>query len=133
MAKNKGNPAAGPDAEAAGDAQLAPGGPPAGQAANEAVQTEQAAQGPQTAPNGKPSPQTDDGKSVLVRVRLRRSIAFDGVAIRPQIDASGRSKGMPPVVTPVEAIMPRRLVGSYGPNYVEVLASAPDGAKVGRV
>jgi len=84
----------------------------------------------ETAPNGKPA-RRDDGTSALVRVTVKRAINIDGLVIRPAIDDSSRNAGRPPVIAPIEAVIPRRVVRSYGPDYVEVIASAPPDAVIG--
>ncbi len=67
----------------------------------------------------------------LVRVRALRTIGFGGIVIRPKIDDS--KPGAPPVITPVEGVIPAALAVSYGPDYVEVIGPAAEGAKVGPI
>ena len=126
------------------DGQGAPQGQEPDKAPDEAPKAEDAPGTPSAAPDGqapaptpKPEPKSDpkpadDGRSENVRVTVKKTIGFDGVVIRPDIDDSGRGSGRPAIVKPVEAVIPRRMVASYGPEYVEIIASAPPDAKIGR-
>ena len=74
------------------------------------------------------APTTAPGKSKMVKVRLSRAVAFEGVAVRPIVDAKDPRK-----ITPVIAILPRVVAEGYSKAAVEILADAPDDAKIGVV
>ncbi len=82
-------------------------------------------------PADPPADPPTKGKSRLVRVEVRRSIAFGGVVVRPKIDNSGRGKGQPQIVTPVKAVIPRAVAECYAAEDLVILGNAANGAKVG--
>jgi sorbitol-specific phosphotransferase system component IIBC len=67
--------------------------------------------------------------SAKVVVDVYSSIAFDGLAIRPKVDASKRDRT--PIVSPVRAVIPRVLAEAVGPKVARIVSDAADDAPFG--
>ncbi|MFA4945749.1 MAG: hypothetical protein WC789_13760 [Lentisphaeria bacterium] len=63
--------------------------------------------------------------SPMVRVKVIAAIAVGGTRIAPTMD--GEKK------IPADCVIPRQQAVAFGPAYVQIVADAPDGAKIGPV
>ena len=79
----------------------------------------------------KPAAGKAAGGSPNVRAKILQGIVFGGIAVRPKVDNTKRPGKA--VITPVEAIVPRSVAEAAGPEMVQILADAPDDAKLGAV
>lgn len=68
--------------------------------------------------------ETDSG---MVRVKVFRAIAIDGLRIAPKIDPKSHK------VTPVTAVIPAERAKAHGSGDVKVIGEAPAGSKIGVV
>ena len=70
------------------------------------------------------SPARTHGQGKLVKVKVMRAVAHQGVRISPRDLGNGK-------LAPVDGVLPVDVAESYGPRFLEILGDAPKGAKIG--